>query len=97
MNLELGARCFLVLSFAGNMTAFYPEMYRVVDEVSQATPLTALKAGENVDLLSMFIGTHAGTIGETSIIALLLGALYLVINKIIDLRIPITYIVVFSI
>lgn len=45
----------------------------------------------------MFIGTHAGTIGETSIIALLLGALYLVINKIIDLRIPITYIVVFSI
>ena len=97
MNPALGARCFLVLSFAGNMTAFYPEMYRVVDEVSQATPLTALKAGENVDLLSMFIGTHAGTIGETSIIALLLGALYLVINKIIDLRIPITYIVVFSI
>lgn len=97
MNPALGARCFLVLSFAGNMTAFYPEMYRVVDGVSQATPLTALKAGENVDLLSMFIGTHAGTIGETSIIALLLGALYLVINKIIDLRIPITYIVVFSI
>ena len=97
MNPALGARCFLVLSFAGNMTAFYPEMYRVVDGVSQATPLTALKAGENVDLLSMFIGTHAGTIGETSIIALLLGALYLVINKIIDLRIPMTYIVVFSI
>lgn len=97
MNPALGARCFLVLSFAGNMTAFYPEMYRVVDGVSQATPLTALKVGENVDLLSMFIGTHAGTIGETSIIALLLGALYLVINKIIDLRIPITYIVVFSI
>lgn len=97
MNPALGARCFLVLSFAGNMTAFYPEMYKIVDGVSQATPLTAMKNGESVNLLSMFVGTHAGTIGETSIIALLIGALYLVINKIIDLRIPLTYIIVFSI
>ena len=44
-----------------------------------------------------FIGNHAGTIGETSIIALLIGALYLVVKKVIDLRIPLTYIVVFAI
>lgn len=99
MNPALGARCFLVLSFAGNMTAFYPADVKGVDAATSATPLTALKnAGESsASLLDMFIGNHSGTIGETSIIALLIGAIYLVVRQIIDLRIPLTYIVVFSI
>lgn len=99
MNPALGARCFLMLSFAGNMTAFYPTDVSGIDATSSATPLTALKnVGESSSsLLDMFIGNHAGTIGETSIIALLIGALYLVVKKVIDLRIPLTYIVVFAI
>ncbi|MFQ9515268.1 MAG: RnfABCDGE type electron transport complex subunit D [Eubacterium sp.] len=99
MNPALGARCFLVLSFAGNMTAFYPSGVKGVDAATSATPLTALKnAGESSSsLLDMFIGNHSGTIGETSIIALLIGALYLVVREIIDLRIPLTYIVIFAI
>lgn len=99
MNPALGARCFLVLSFAGNMTAFYPTDVSSVDATTSATPLTALKnTGESTaSLLDMFIGNHAGTIGETSIIALLIGAAYLVVRQIIDLRIPLTYIAVFTI
>lgn len=99
MNPALGARCFLALSFAGNMTAFYPSDVKGVDAATSATPLTALKnLGESSSsLLDMFIGNHAGTIGETSVIALLIGALYLTVRKIIDLRIPLTYIVVFGI
>ncbi len=99
MNPALGARCFLMLSFAGNMTAFYPADVSGVDAATSATPLTALKnIGESSSsLLDMFVGTHAGTIGETSIIALLIGALYLTVRKIIDLRIPLTYIVVFAV
>ncbi|MCI9125811.1 MAG: RnfABCDGE type electron transport complex subunit D [Eubacterium sp.] len=97
MNPALGARCFLMLSFAGNMTAFYPADVSGVDAATSATPLTALKniGGSSSSLLEMFVGTHAGTIGETSIIALLIGALYLTVRKIIDLRIPLTYIAVF--
>lgn len=97
MNPALGARCFLVLSFAGEMTAFFPEKYKFVDGVSQATPLTSMKAGESTDLFTMFVGNHAGTIGETCVIALLVGAAYLVAKKVIDLRIPLTYIVSFAI
>lgn len=99
MNPALGARCFLVLSFAETMTAFYPTDVKGIDAATSATPLTALKnAGESSSsLIDMFIGNHAGTIGETSIIALLIGALYLVVRKIIDLRIPLTYIVVFAV
>lgn len=97
MNPALGARCFLVLSFAGEITAFFPEKFQIVDGVSQATPLTAMKGGEAVDLMTMFIGNHAGTIGETSVIALLIGAAYLVCRKVIDLRISLTYIGVFAV
>lgn len=40
----------------------------------------------------MFLGNIAGTIGETSVLALLLGAAYLLLRKVISLRIPFTYI-----
>lgn len=62
------------------------------DAVSGATPMAAIKAGETVDLLSMFIGNTGGTIGETSVIAILLGGLYLVARKVITPIIPLTYI-----
>ena len=50
----------------------------------------ALKAGESVDLLKMFLGQTGGTIGETSVIAILIGAAYLVFRKVISLRISIS-------
>ena len=98
MNPALGARCFLVLSFAGPMNNFFPDKWKVIDGVSSATPLTQIKTGVgNPSLLKMFIGQHSGTIGETSIAALLIGAIFLLVMKIIDLRIPLTYLVSFAI
>lgn len=89
MNPALGARCFLLISFTGRMTAF------VYDGVTGATPLALLKAGESVNLMDMLIGNEAGTIGETSVIAILIGALFLIAMGIIDLRIPGTYLASF--
>ena len=89
MNPALGARCFLVISFTGRMTSF------VYDGVSGATPLTLYKAGESVNVTDMIIGTTGGTIGETSMIALLIGAALLLLLGIIDLRIPGSYILTF--
>ena len=111
MNPALAARCFLLISFAGPMTNFaidkvdnisgaadYLKYGMVaVDGVSGATPLAALKAGESVDLLKMFLGVTGGTIGETSVIAILGGAIYLLAKKIISVRIPLTYIATFSV
>lgn len=91
MNPALGARCFLIISFAGRMTSF------TYDGVTGATPLALLKAGEEVNVFDMFIGNIAGTIGETSVIAILIGAIFLLLMGVIDLRIPGTYIVTFTI
>ena len=91
MNPALGARCFLLISFTGPMTSF------TYDGVTGATPLALLKAGEEVDTMSMLIGKTAGTIGETSVIALLIGAIILILFGVIDLRIPGSYILTFAI
>lgn len=106
MNPALAARAFLLISFPVRMTSFAIEKITTpsvsqyiqkgalaIDGVSGATPLAALKAGESVDLYQLLIGNIGGTIGETSAIAILLGAAYLVFKKVISLRIPLTYII----
>ena len=86
MNPALAARCFLLISFASRMTDFS------VDGVSSATPLAVLKSGGSVDLLDAFLGFKTGCIGEVSILAILIGAAYLLIRKVISIRIPAVYI-----
>ena len=100
MNPALGARCFLLISFAGKMCDFsLPEhtILPIADAVSGATPLAAVKAGEQIDLLASFIGYTKGTIGETSALLLILGGIFLCATKIIDWKIPVFYIGSFSI
>lgn len=90
MNPALGARCFLMISFTSIMTNFNCDAY------TGATPLAAIKTGESTpELLDMIVGRTAGTIGETSMIALLIGAIFLLVMKVIDLRVPGTYILSF--
>lgn len=97
MNPALAARCFLLIAYTGPMTNF------VCDAYSGATPLAILKPGSEVvgqtapTLLTMFIGKTSGVIGETSVICLLIGAIYLVVRKIISLRIPLSYIGTFAV
>lgn len=112
MNPALGARCFLLICFAGRMTAFGVEQTSshfmngaaAVDGISSATPLAVIKtleAGQSikdsVSLFDMFFGFTGGVIGETSTLAILIGAAYLLVKKIISLRIPVAYIATFSV
>lgn len=91
MNPALGARCFLLLSFASQMTNY------AIDGVTSATPLATLKSGGEVDVVDMIIGNEAGTIGETSLIAIAIGACILLITGVIDLIIPAMYVASFAV
>ena len=106
MNPALAARVFLIISFPAQMSNFVVEKIAspttldyinsgavALDGVTGATPMAAVKAGETVNLLQLFVGNHGGTIGETSALALLIGAGYLLYRRVISLRIPLTYIV----
>ena len=91
MNPALAARCFLLISFTGIMTNFECDAY------TGATPLAALKSGESVNVYNMVLGKCNGTIGETSMAMILIGAILLLLLGIIDLRVPGTYIASFVI
>ena len=100
MNPALGGRCFLLIAFAADMTNFAVKKGGV-DVYSGATPLAQIReAGQipaGLNVMDMLVGKTAGTIGETSVIAILIGAIILILCGIIDLKIPGAYIITFAI
>lgn len=96
MNPALGARCFLLIAFAADMTKFSITK-NGIEVYSSVTPLAAMRNGEAVNTMDMLIGRTAGTIGETSAIAILIGAIFLILMGVINLRIPASYIITFAV
>ncbi len=92
INPALAARAFLVVSWPTALTTWAMP----ISAISSATPLAALKyGGEGVVLspyIDMFLGNVGGSIGETSALALLIGAVYLLSRNVINWRIPVVYI-----
>jgi len=104
-NPALVARVILLISFPVQMTTWAKPsaaLFRTVDVVTTATPLGAMKTHLLVkgtlegfamgDLWNPFIGNIGGCIGETSFIALLIGAGFLLYRGYISWHIPITFI-----
>ena len=107
-NPALVGRVFLLVSFPVEMTLWPTAVEnntKVVDAVTGATPLGLIKDGVqfgqtmteiNTQLpstMDMFLGITAGSLGEMSAIALLLGGLYLIVRKVISWHIPVTVLV----
>ena len=97
VNPAIAGRIVLLVSFPGAMShwteAFAWKQGSVTDAITTATPLSAIaNDGELPTLLDMFLGKRAGCIGETCILALLIGFVYLVVRKIIKPVIPLVFI-----
>ena len=99
MNPALAARCFLLISFASIMTSFPSDINYIfgtpdviTDAVSSATPMGLVKEGTVTSWFDMLVNTHSGSIGESSAIAVLVGAVYMIIRRVIDVKIPLIYI-----
>ena len=95
MNPALAARIFLMLSWTDRMTDWVAPG---VDALSTATPLGVIKEAGNVvptnapSLFDAFIGNIGGSMGETSVILLLLGGVYLIYKGVISWKVPGIYI-----
>lgn len=104
MNPALVGRAFLLASWPVLMTRwtapFTTGFFATADIVSSATPLAILKdstAGQLPGMMQMFLGNVAGCIGETSDLALLIGGAYLLIRKVINPRVPLSYILTMAV
>lgn len=94
-NPAMVGRAFITLAFALQMSASsYVSSNVTLDIVTQATPLTAIKMGQGSSptLMVMFMGSHNGSLGETSILACLIGGLYLCVRRSASWEIPVTVI-----
>ncbi len=94
INPALAARAFLMASWPVPMTTWTTPG---ADAISSATPLALIKKGGEAvgqlpSLTDLFIGNVGGCIGETSALALLIGAAYLLARRVISLEIPVAFI-----
>ena len=91
VNPALLARAFLFFSYPSQMSGDSIWIAEKADAYSGATPLGTLLNGGTVEqlpsMMEMFIGTIPGSVGETSKIAILLGALFLIVTGVASLRI----------
>ena len=91
-NPAITARVFLLMAFTSTVAGGAAP--RVVDAVSSATPL-GLVGGDPAllpTLGQLFLGLHGGAIGETCILALLIGFAYLLWRRVISWQIPVIFI-----
>ncbi len=96
VNPALAARAFLMASWSSTMTQFVPP-HRVatlksVKDVSMLTGATPLMDPKSYSTMDLFLGNIPGCLGEVSSLAILIGACYLLVRKVIQIRIPLTYI-----
>lgn len=88
-NPAITARIVLLLSFSGAMSDFTAKN----DAISGATPLTAMKAGSELpSMLDLFLGNHGGSLGETCVLAILIGGAYLLIRRVITWHTPVVFV-----
>ena len=89
-NPAITARIVMLLAFSGTMTNWvFP------DAVSSATPLSLLATGDTAQLpalTDMFLGVRGGCLGETSVLAILIGGIYLMCRKVISWHTPVAFI-----
>lgn len=95
-NPALAARAFLMACWPFYMTRF--SLPFSVDTKTSATVLTLIKDGKikhfsetGLNYLDLFLGFRGGCIGEVAVLALLLGAIYLLYQRIILLHIPLSF------
>lgn len=83
-------RIFLLICFSSSLAGgAMPTVSGSVDLVTSATPLESIVSGGQLpSYLDMFLGIRGGAIGETCILAILLGFIYLVARKVIHFETP---------
>lgn len=90
MNPALVGRVVMMFSFTGSMTKYiYPA--NGIDALSAATPLANKASLTWANFGTLFLGNHGGVLGETCTLAILIGAVYMLVRGVIKIYIPISY------
>lgn len=103
-NPALVGRCFVYICFPAALTNEWIEPFKQfpggfaayspsLDAMGTATPMLAIRDGDVPGLLELVLGTHAGSLGEASVVLILLAAIYLIATKTASWKIMVSTIV----
>ena len=92
-NPAITARIVMFLSFSVAMADFDTAS----DAVSSATPLALAGTDNATPIIDLLLGKHAGSLGETCAIALIIGGVYLIVRRVITWHIPFYYVATFMV
>lgn len=91
-NPAMVGRAFVMIAFSIGAAVYVGDSPMLGKLVSQATPLTQARSGDADFAWPLLIGTHNGSLGETSVLACLLGGLYLCLRRSASWQIPVSMI-----
>lgn len=96
VNPALAARAFLLASWSSDMSTYVPPQrvatLKTISDVSAVSAATPLSDPGAYSAMDLFLGNIPGSLGEVSKVALLIGVVYLVVRKVISLKMPLIYI-----
>jgi len=93
LNPALAARAFLLAAYPAAMTDF---SFGRPDAVTAATPITQGTAGASLnDIMAVLIQNMEGSLGEASVVMVLLGGMYLLVRRVINWRTPLFFVLAF--
>ena len=101
VNPALAARAFLLASWSDSMSQFVPpqrvDLVGTVGDISALSGATPLAEPVSYNIMDLFLGNIPGSLGEVSALALLIGFIYLLIRKVVNIKMPLVYILTASI
>ncbi len=93
-NPAITARVMMLISFPAAMGSVAHLKIWPVDAITSSTPLGLMKMGQHPGqtVIDMLLGLRGGALGETCIIALVLGGIYLLVRRVISWHTPVVFI-----
>lgn len=93
-NPAAAAKVFLLTCFATTLGGgAFPQLNGQIDMITSATPLESMaNGGQLPTYLDMLFGIRGGAIGETCIIAIVIGFIYLVARRVIHFETPLIFV-----
>ncbi len=89
-NPSLVGRLFITIAFPQLMSSSWKEPF--ADVITSATPLGLFKvSGEMTSYMNLFLGLNAGSMGEVFRLGIIAGGIFLMLSKVSNWRIPVTY------
>jgi Na+-transporting NADH:ubiquinone oxidoreductase subunit B len=83
-NPAISGRLFVYITFPNQLQSGFLEPGNFgfgIDAITNATPLGLLRQGEPIGYLKVFLGFRPGSMGESSVVLILIAAIYLIATK----------------